>query len=249
MALGSKLKNFFLPDAETSRQRRLKTFGTENKAIVGGIIVGAAAAAIAAPVAIAARGGLGVVSRSVGSAIAGSSFKTKVATAVGIPIAAGLIVNDPTRITKAPAAVLNFQGNLYEAAKNPSIQNFKDLVVENPVLAIGSTALLTGAAAAGTAAIIDAVRDKDVDVDIPEVKFSDIPYAPPVQNLPAFEASPSSATKAGSPIPITPETQIIGKSASSGVARRKKAKKKSVSSTPSVRVQLLNQNNYIQGGT
>ena len=248
MALGSKLKNFFLPDAETSRQRRLKTFGTENKAIVGGLIVGAAVAAIAAPVAIAARGGIGAVTRGVGNAIAGSSFKTKVATAVGLPIAAGLVVNDPTRITKAPAAVLNFQGNLYEVAKSPSIQNFKDLIVENPILAVGSTALLTGAAAAGTAGIIDAVRGRDVDVDIPEIKVSDIPFSP-TQNFPPFEASPSSATKGGSPIPVTPETQVIGRAASSGVAKRKKAKKRPVSSTPSVRVQLLNQNNYIQGAT
>lgn len=249
MALGSKLKNFFLPDAETSRQRRLKTFGTENKAIVGGIIVGAAAAAIAAPVAIAARGGIGAVSRGVGSAFVKSSLKTKVATAVGLPIAAGLIVDDPTKVTKAPADFLIFQGNLFNLAKEPSKENLKNLITDSPILTIASGAFLTGAAAAGTAAIIEAVKDEDVKVDIPEVKFSDIPYAPPVQNLPAFEASPSSATKAGSPVPITPETQIIGKSASSGVARRRKAKKKSVSSTPSVRVQLLNQNNYIQGGT
>lgn len=249
MGIFDSVQDFFLPTPETARQRRLDVFGTESKAIVGTVIGASAVAAIAAAPVVAAAGVRGVATSALRT-FGGLSLPTKAAVVLAAPIAAGAITKNPKIIPRTAGGLVNLETNLYEAAKDPSLEKVKDVFKENPVLATGLTALSLGGVATGIVAAINALRDRDLprdreppDRDVPEVVI------PTSDSGPVFSAhtpsEPSVRTKTGSPIPITPETQVLGREATSESRIRKR--RRSVSpSLPSLRVQILNQNSYIE---
>lgn len=244
MALLSEVKNFFLPDADTSRARRIKTFGTESKAVVGAVIVGTAAAAIAAPAIIGSAGGGRAIASSVGKAVLANPGKATVA-ALGGTVIAGRIADKPTRVTQAPVAVGTFASNVFKASKNPSSENIKNVFKESPVIATGAAIIAAGTlgsgliAAGSAAANLAASKKTVIQGPAREIIFSN---PSPNAGLPE-----NSMVTSGSPAPnepITPATQVIGRPASTG-SKRQKRKKTGTSSNVSIR--LLNQNTYIQG--
>lgn len=265
MAILSTLKNTFLPTSDVARDRRVKSFGTDNKFVAATTIGVLAAGAIAAPGFIAG-GGI----KKLGQAYAGSKLSTKAGLFLAAPIIAGRIASDPKNITKAPAAVVNLQKNVYETAKDPSKENLKKLVEENPVLSTG-LALVAGYAVGktgvnaynafqnsqtadkiekNTEALLDVIKSNDKQENTnpaPNKLLSELPN-PQTSSNPqpmssALPATPIAATStnAGSVEPITRETQILGREPRS----RRIAKRKSKTIQPirnSVRVNIINQN-------
>jgi len=236
-----KAKDTFLPSAAVAEQRRIDTFGTSSKTVAASVIVGTAVAAIAAPAAITKVGGISQVANKVVTSIGNASLGTKVAIAVATPAAIGTIVREPATITKAPAAIANFEKNVYELAKDPSVANVKDLVTENPIIAGGVALAVTGASL-GSAAVIasnlsntSALKENTASMQLPsESKYKEIKETP--------LSSPSYPMVAGSDTPVTPATQVVGKSASSSIAKRSsKTRARTSNISNNLRVQIINQ--------
>jgi len=240
MALLGKLKDFFLPSPEVGAARRKDVFGTESKAVAGGLIVAGAGAAIVAPVAIGAAGLRGAVGAA-GRAFAGASLPTKALVVLGAPVAAGAVLNEPKIVPRTAGGLVNLQANLFEAGKDPSFEKVKDIFQENPVLATGLAAIGAGGITAGTVGAVNALRD---------FKEQSPAYIDAVAGAPAsFLALPEEGTTKGtSPAPdqpITRETQVLGREPSrSVVGSRRKSRSKPAETT--VRVNILNQNAYIE---
>jgi len=230
MAILKKIKSTFLPSAYEAEQRRIKVFGTPSKTVAATVIVGSAAAAIVAPVVIGAAGARGAAV-AVGRAAAANPIKAAVIGTAAVPIIAGSVARDPTIVTRTPYEVANFSGDLYKAAKNPSIESFKEVIEESPLLSTATGLLVAGT---GAAALVSAgtnlIKNADNEITLPEGAF--------VSSTPRSTSSPS-----GSPIPLTPQTQVIGREAGTRSIVKRKAKK--ITKQPAVNVRVYNQNAYI----
>lgn len=241
------LKDFFLPSESVSAKRRLDVFGTESKAVAGTVIVGSAAALIAAPYLIAEGGGAGAVLKSAGSKLAASSTSTKVAVAIGAYPLATAIIDKPKIVTQTAGAYVEFEKNLGELAKNPTFDNAKELVKDNPK----TSAVVGGLLAFGVnkyvpwGAIFNAKNIQDQTDAIREqtevIKES-------LQNTPLPSAGlPQNSDRALSPAlpaeePLTPQTQVMGRQVT-GTARKRRTPKMRAERPLRVynRVNILNQ--------
>jgi len=232
-----KFVSTFLPSAEVAAARRKDVFGTESKAVVGTAIIGSAGLALAAAPAAAALGVRGVAAKA-GSAFLGARLPVKAAVVLGAPIAAGALLNEPKVATRTVGGVLNLQSNLFQAAKEPSFQNIKDVFTENPVLTGVLGAVALGAVAAPIAATVAARgRSESRSRDEFQVRTQEMMVLP--------SPPPSSLPEA---MPVTPETQVLGREAGGGaVTRRRKPAKKITPNRMTVRVNVLNnQQTYIR---
>lgn len=230
MSILSKIRGVFVPSAYEAEQRRIKTFGTPSKTVAATVIVGAAAAAIAAPVVI---GGTGL--RSLGGRIATTAaanpIKTAVFATVATPIIAGSVARDPTIVTRTPYEVANFSSDLFKAAKDPSIESFREVVEESPLLSAATGLLVAGT---GAAALVNAGTNLlNSRNDSPEDAFVSSSTTPPLL----------SSASSGSPIPLTPQTQVIGREAGTKSITKRKASK--LRKQPAVNVRVYNQNAFI----
>jgi len=218
--IGSKLSEIFLPSEKVAAERRLKAFGSESKGKAAAIIVGTGAAAIAAPILIgsaAARTALasaasktatslGSAAKATGSMI-GQSFvkapiQTSAAVLVGAPLIAGVIASDPQIVTEIPKKSFQTGASLIETIK------------EHPI----GTAIL-GSVAGGVAAYegYKALTDEGIIKEETKEKILN-------SSEEALPVSQSGNKGISSAVPITPETQIIGKAAKSVSIRKKKKK-------------------------
>lgn len=243
MSVLSKLSSTFLPTDKAARARRKDVFGTENKAVAGGLIIAGAGAAIYAGAAIAA----GTATRSIAKAVAGTSTATKLVTLGVAPLAVGTVINDPKIVTRTAGGVVNFEKNLFLLGKDPSLDNAKNLIVENPFIsaaAAGSLLLATGGigatiSAANTAANTAAIKE-NTDTVVPTGDavgtntYVTNNYATPPQNI---TSSPSSMA------PVTQETQPLS-SVRTGASMVKRKRRSTVVQPirNSVRVVILNRN-------
>lgn len=247
MSFLGKVKDFFLPSEAVSAKRRLDVFGTESKAVAGTVIVGSAAALIAAPALIASGGGTGAVLRSAGNRLVATKTTTKLGLAVAAPVVAGVVVGEPKTVTRTVGGIANFESNLYQVAKDPSIQNFKDVFVENPVIASGAAiagvaALGVGLGGAATIANTLAVKENTKlneaknfvqDVVLPSTSGG-FPTPQNSNNASPLEAPPEE--------PLTPQTQIMGREVT-GAPRKRRAARMRADRPVRVynRVNILNQ--------
>ena len=228
------LKDFFLPSESVSAKRRLDVFGTESKAVAGTVIVGSAAALIAAPYLIAEGGGAGAVLKSAGTKLAASSTSTKVAVAIGAFPVASAIVDDPKLVTKAAGGYVELEKNLAELAKDPTLDKAKKIVKENPkssvvvggLLAYGVNKFIPWGSifgAANTQRQINALdrqtealerNSRDFIEDIPSASAGLLPQNSDRQLTPALPAEE----------PLTPQTQVMGRQVT-GTTRKRRASK------------------------
>lgn len=228
MSFLGAVKNFFAPSEAVSAQRRLDVFGTESKAVAGAVIVGSAAALIAAPALIGAGGGSGAVLRSAGTRLAATKTTTKLGLAVAAPIVAGVVVGEPKTVTRTVGGVANFESNLYQVAKDPSIQNFKDVFAENPVIASG--AALAGVAAlgvglGGAATIANTLAVKE-NTKISQAKnfVEDVVLPTASGGFPTQNSDSASPLEAPPGEPLTPQTQVLGRQVTGTTRQRRTAR-------------------------
>lgn len=191
------------------------------------------AAVVAAPLTSVGKTALAKVGTSVvtGSkalpGLVGSQFiKNPIATSagllVGVPLVAGVIASKPSIIVEAPQ----------KAFKAGS--SFAGFVSDNPVpIAIGASlggALLAGKALSG---LLPPGEDKGVTI---------LPVDTPTGPVRAVASLPSAGSVPSSNVPLTPPTQVLGRSVSS-TARKRKSPKLRQTPSQSVRVNILNQQN------
>jgi len=160
------------------------------------------------------------VAKTVATAI--SNTKTVAVATVGAPIAASYVASKGVSSTakslgEAQSNVGQFTSNVYEAVKEPSKENLKSIYTENPVIAGAVTA--AGAYIVGKGAVGALVTNKIIDDNSKTVT-----EVLPKETLTEGKIIPS--TSSSSLVPITPETQIIGKSASSVSKTRRRTTKK-----------------------
>lgn len=250
MGLFDFLKNTFLPSEEVSRQRRLDVFGTESKGTVGAVIIGGAAGLILAPAAIAAAGGPKAVASGIGSKISALPTSVKIGGAVAAPIVVGAITADPKVIPKSAAGVVNFEKNLFTFGQDPSLANAAKIGKENPLITGGVIAggllALRGALpptlqAIGSARQTGAIKEQ-TDVIRNNQKIS---FTTPATDGSLLPTLPSGPVAGSIPEPLTPETQVIGTPVKSKTAKKRVLKPKSVERSQNIRVNVLNQQSYI----
>jgi len=245
MSILSTLKRTFAPSPSVSAARRQSVFGTTSKTVAASVIVGGAVAAIAAPAAIAATGGARVVGSLVASKVASLSAKQFVVAGIATPIIAGAVYNSPSIVTKTPTAVGSTVGNLFKFGEKPSFETFGNIYKENPVVAGAATAALIGAigggVVAGTTSLLNTSAIRAQTEQLREITGNAQP--PSLSASTGNQITPSSESTTGISTtgPITPATQVLGKSASTGIAKRRTTKNKQVS-TQNFRINIINAN-------
>lgn len=161
----------------------------------------------------------------------------KIVAVAATPVVIGAVASNPSLIGKtarAPKELSQFGSDVGGFVKNPSIESAKNIIKGSPLIS-------TGIAAAGIAAIGPGLANTIATAaNTRALNRSTIESSPPF-------IVPSENFVASS-IPLTPETQVLGREVKSGVARKsRRLTTVSRSNSPSVRISLLNQNTYIQG--
>jgi len=170
-----------------------------------------------------------------------------------LPLALGLgavgsqvpkvLVSNPKAVTNtlsATGAAINTAGNI---AAQPSsfVSETTKFVKENPVAsAVIGGAVAVGLVKSGALGLVSAVENKSAVNKLIEnqTQYPTNNALVPIGSIPnnAQLAQPALSES----VPITPSTQVIGKSASKGTTK-KKNKRSSRNTTPSIRVNILNE--------
>lgn len=258
---GKVLKDTFAPSEEVGAARRKEVFGTESKAVAAGVITVAAAAAIAAPTAA----GVAVLKKA-GSTIASSSLATKVVGTAAVITTAGAVSKNPkiatkaaAKVAEAPSNLFNYGQNIGELTKNPSLENLKTVASENPYLsaltvAAGGYVVGKGLSSAASGLMSYASTQKLENAaenlkDVAEQAIGDgVSYLPTTTKMSSeSQIIPVTADKNISTVPLTPATQVVGKSVSTTTKKRKRAPRSHTgrSQSQSLRVNIFNQSKHL----
>jgi len=193
-------------------------------AIGGGALAGAA-------------GKLGTIAK----AIIPTSIKGKAIAAVTVPVAAGIIVSSPKareEIVSAPSALVNVGTNIGDFIESPTLQNAKDIVMENPLAAgiIGGGALLATVPLVAPA-IGNIITGEKLD-DIEDAITANPTYQ--ILPMPSTVPTPATLPTTTEAIPAVNNT-IPVLSSGKKTTKRRKAKPKV---QPSIRItnRLMNRN-------
>jgi hypothetical protein len=167
MGVFSSLKDFFMPSEEVSAARRLQTFGSESKVKAGAIILGSAAAAIAAPAVLgsaAVKQATVAAVKNVGTKFAAAKLTTQAAVVGGTLLATGALIREPAAVSKVvaktPGKILDLGGDIAQFAVDPSIEKAKEFVIEHPVATAGTGVALLGAVGVGVAGVLSTIATR-----------------------------------------------------------------------------------------
>lgn len=203
--------------------------------------------------AVATAGAAPLTRAAIAESVTGLSTTTKVvgsaAAIVGIPALASserLRVGAINTVSNAtPEKLAKFGQDTGLVVEDPSKENLKDYFKENAGLiatGIGLGVLAGGGKAAGIAATSLSVIATERNTEAMTGSGSN-------PSLPASQASvpqisSTTSNPSASPVPITRETQVLGREPTSSRNRRRASPKKKESTT-NVRVNVLNQQTYI----
>ena len=173
-----------------------------------------------------------------------STTKGKIITAIAVPSVVSAVIANPKLVSQAsqlPSNIASFSGNIAGLASNPTLSNAEQIVKDNPILSAaaaiagvtfigkGITGLIasaenTAASRANTAATKAAMAAGAMDN---------------TATLPKETTATTSMLATNSAdIPITPATQVLGKSSSSKVSTYRKTNNKNKSNLVSNRLQV-----------
>lgn len=110
-------------------------------------------------------------SATIGSAIADTSLKTKVITAIAAPVVLGAVAANPGGTAKtvlnAPSSLATFGTNIGAFTNNPSVATAATIAKESPVLTtivgVGGTALLLGGLGSAASTVATSINTKAVN--------------------------------------------------------------------------------------
>ncbi len=186
-----------------------------------------------------------------------TSTSGKIAAAVAIPIAAGVVAQSPTKVIPAvvslPSELMKFGSDAAKVIENPTLQNAKNLIKESPVISAVVGAAAVGAVGLGVSGLIASVantistkensaalmaaaggtiinqsrEDWEKEMNAEAAKYGN--------ELPFPKTAENKAIAA--PLPITPATQTV--QAKSLTTTRKRAKRQIKTGNISQRVNIL----------
>lgn len=207
----------------------------------------ATAAVVAAPVAIAKSPAVReVVKRAAGSIVPTSTIG-KVATVAAIPAVAGAVATKPLESAKAlisaPENLANFGSNAATLISEPTKENLKTLINENPIISSG-VALGAGAAIVSVAApVVGGLLTREAIKDQTDIIAKAIGESNP---MPTSSGQVLTSSPTASAVPVTPETKPLIATAGGGSTSTSKRRKRTPKTPlmPSVRqnVNILVQN-------
>lgn len=217
---------------------------------IGNILLSTGTAA-AATVAVGAVAGsataTAIASRA--ATLVPATTKGKIAAAVIAPIAVGAIANNPIKAASAVAntatGLVNFGGNAAELAANPTLENAKTLVKENPVITAlagaGAIAAIGGGVGLAANTVATYMNSKATKENTASTLGSgDAPVATDGSQLGSLVPEKTLSTSENKP--VTSETTTI----SSGTVRRRKRKSmRSVPVVQKVNVVVQNRNSAV----
>jgi len=234
-----KAINTFAPGPVVTAQRRKETFGTENKAIAGTLIVGAAATAVVAGPAIVASARAGTLIPAVVKAFTGATplgTVGRVLTGVAVTSA---VVTQPKIVTQVlgrTAQTASTTSNIVFGDKTvkEKVQEVGQLVKDNGKEILIGTALIGGAA--GAAKVINDIFTDDGTSKPKEEKPLNTKITNDLVPMPQDNQIKTSV------VPLTPEVIPMGQAVSSGTTRRisRKRRTQKRTLTPSIRVNVVN---------
>ena len=256
MSILSTLKSTFAPSNSVSAARRQSVFGTTSKPAVASAIIGGAAVVGVAGAAVGLSGLAAktviqsaikpVVSGIVQIAKANPIVTGTILTGAAItsPFIVSSIVSNPKVVTKSASGIANFESNLWKAGKEPSLESFGNVVKENPVISgvIGAAGLaIAGKTIGGVAtSLLNTSAIRAQTEQLKEITGNAQP--PSLSASTGNQITPSSESTTGISTtgPITPATQILGKSAGTSIAKHKHYKKQV--QQQSFRINIINAN-------
>ncbi len=267
MSILTTLKNTFAPTEEVSAARRQAAFGSTSKvgAATKIVALGVAAETIAVP---ALRAVTVPIIKKAATSFAGATTKTQVTVALGSAAVYGVARESPQAVITAIPKVLDktadLSGDVYNWTQNPTSKGLENLYEDNKTavtvatgfgLYLGGKALLpsalnylnTRATNKNTKALLDAIPSLGA---LPVGVTNPPPSVPPL--LPPPDKPPKDKDKVTTSIvPLTPETQIIGKPAGNkNITKRKKRRVLSRPTSNSNRISLniFNQSKHLYTG-
>jgi len=226
--------------------------------VIGGVSIGVGGAAVKAATGIIKSGAVVSTVSNVAKSLIPTTTTGKVAAVVATPVVIGAISSQPVEVAKkvveAPSQLSNFGSNVANLAINPTVENVKTVVAENPIIAAGAALVVGGAAVKAISPVVggllqrEAIEDqtKSLTKAIEESK-TDIP-----------KTLDTVKTEGKTPVPITathtqplvkpedtatvPNTEPLFASTKSTVAASSKKKKRKLTPTVRQNVNILVQN-------
>lgn len=189
-----------------------RTTAAELSSTTAGKVLGTAIAGTAVALTAAAAATIPIVStaaKSVGSKAVSVAKANPIKTAIAVPLITGAVISQPAAVAKAvvqtPVNLGNVGANIATLAAEPSLENLKTLVVENPVivgtgLAAGTALGLKGIAQ--TAATFSQTQaTKELTQTLGGVQIRDLGSGLPYSSIEEAEETP--LYKASTPIEET----------------------------------------------
>jgi len=183
---------------------------------------------------------------TVAKALIPSTAKGKIATAIAVPVAAGVLTKTTKpieSISKVPSQLTAFGADVGTFIDNPTLLNAEKILKENPGV---SVALGTGAVLAGAGAVVSGIgaleniQTRESVKELTKELKSDLTQTPAVSNiLPTTTTSTPQQVKLidtapqsnSSLVPVTPQTTAVSSTSSKvGVRRRKRKSMRSPTS-------------------
>jgi hypothetical protein len=225
--------------------------GTKSALVAVPITKAAELPGVAAKAITAGKGVLTSVATSLKTTIKANPLKSSIIGTLGV----AYIAKDPIQGTKDItqgvgnfySGIYNVGGNLQEFRADPSIENLTKIFEENPLISTAAAVTTLGGVGLAASRIAGGLQSGIGEGYIDTSTQFD--GAAPEKNIPPtdklLKETPMQTTQTGtSAVPITPETQVIGKAASSITKKRisRSMKKKTISINN--RISILNQPHF-----
>jgi hypothetical protein len=192
-----------------------------------------------------------VAATSIISGVKALPPSVKVALAVSTPVFIGAAVSNPKivgNVLTAPSSLSSFGSNVGTFAASPSVDTGLQVFKDNPIIStavIGAAGLIVGKGATGILNTIALRENTAATNKVLENMETLTPNVPINSVLPTQNGSmPATipASKGVTTVPLTPETQVLGKPISTTSIKRYKGKKiQAKPQSQSVRVNIFNQ--------
>jgi hypothetical protein len=174
------------------------------------------------------------------------STGAKVATVGGgLVVGVPAVISNPKiigSVASSPSSIASFSSNVGAFSADPTVENAKSIFTDNPLIstaAIGTAAFIVGKSATGAITSIANTLAVKENTKVAAAAGKSI-----TANLPTDLKNGSvlpTATTGSEAIPITPSTQIVGKSASRSVSNySKRGIKRDLRQIQSTRINIIN---------
>lgn len=158
-------------------------------------------------------------------------------------LAGGAFIAQPklvsSAVVKTPSSIVNVGGNVANLISDPSIKNATNIFTENPIVASGLAVAGLVATGALTGGVVSTLLNTSAIKENTAATLSNFSSS---NNIPVEYATISGTS--GSNVPLTPETQVLGKAVTSSSTRSVVKRKKQVPQMikQSVKVNVLTAN-------